>query len=73
MEKIQIDKDIHRSYSSKKEYTYTAPLLKKILYALSNSGIEYSQGMNYILLNIIIYCLDSIGIKNAVLFESVNV
>jgi len=48
-------------------------LLKKILVTLSNSGIEYSQGMNYILLNLMIYSLESIGIKNEELFKAVNI
>lgn len=39
--------------------------MRKILLALSNSGVEYSQGMNYILVNVIIYCLESIGIGEA--------
>ena len=46
-------------------YRYLAPLLRKMLFASSNSGIEYSQGMNYILLNIIIYCLQSLGVTEA--------
>lgn len=36
--------------------------MRKILYALSNSGVEYTQGMNYILLYIIIFCLESLGL-----------
>lgn len=43
-------------------YKFTAPLLRKLLFALSNSGVEYTQGMNYILLNIILCCLDSMGL-----------
>ena len=46
-------------------YRYLAPLLRKMLFASSHSGIEYSQGMNYILLNIIIYCLQSLGVTEA--------
>lgn len=59
----QIEKDVKRSFSVEKtKYRYLAPLLRKLLFASSNSGIEYSQGMNYILLNIIIYCLQSLGV-----------
>ena len=36
-----------------------------MLYASSNSGIEYTQGMNYILLNILIFSLESIGVKES--------
>ena len=36
-----------------------------MLYASSNSGIEYTQGMNYILLNIIIFGLESIGVNES--------
>lgn len=39
MEKIQINKDVHRTYSMKKDYAYTSELLRKILFAISNSGI----------------------------------
>lgn len=39
--------------------------MRKILYALSNSGVEYTQGMNYILLYIIIFCLESLGLKES--------
>jgi hypothetical protein len=73
VEKIQINKDVHRTYSLKHQYDYTSELLRKVLFALSNSGIEYSQGMNYILLNVIIYVLDSLGVKDAELFKAVNV
>jgi len=60
----QIEKDIKRSFSTEKERDrYLAPLLRKMLYASSNSGIEYTQGMNYILLNIIIFSLESLGIN----------
>lgn len=59
----QIEKDIKRSFSVEKtRYRFLAPVLRKMLYASSNSGIEYTQGMNYILLNIIIFSLESIGI-----------
>jgi hypothetical protein len=62
----QIEKDIKRSFSVEKaNYRFLAPLLRKLLYASSNSGIEYSQGMNYILLNIIIYCLQALGVDAA--------
>jgi hypothetical protein len=62
----QIEKDIRRSFSVEKEnQRYLAPLLRKLLYASSNSGIEYTQGMNYILLNIMIFSLESIGISQA--------
>lgn len=36
--------------------------MRKVLFALSNSGVEYAQGMNYILLYIFIFCLESLGI-----------
>ena len=58
----QIIKDVHRTYSNKQKYLYTSDMLRKILFALSNSGVEYSQGMNYILLSVIIFCLESLGI-----------
>lgn len=60
----QIEKDIKRSFSTEKQqHKYLAPVLRKLLYASSNSGIEYTQGMNYILLNIIIFSLEAVGIN----------
>ena len=51
------------------KYKYLSELLRKMLYASSNSGIEYTQGMNYILLNIMIFGLESIGINS----ENINI
>lgn len=71
-ESEQIEKDIKRTYSVKQKYIYTVPLMRKILYALSNSGVEYTQGMNYILLYVIIFCLESIGLREDT-FEALTV
>lgn len=59
----QIEKDIERSFPpSRREQRYTAPLLRKLLYALSNSGVEYSQGMNFISLHVMVFALESMGV-----------
>lgn len=51
--------DIKRSYGNNEAFLYTKPILYRVLHGAVGRGISYTQGMNYIALHILIFCLEA--------------
>lgn len=54
----QINVDIKRSYGNNEKYLFTQRILHRMLHVAINRGVEYTQGMNYIALHVLMFCWD---------------
>ena len=55
----QVKVDLDRSFGNNQEHLPIKPVLQRVLHASINQGISYTQGMNYIALHVLMFCLES--------------
>lgn len=65
VEKHQIDVDLKRTFGNLMSFDWTSPILRRILSAASVYKHSYTQGMNYILIYILIFSMEPLGIKDS--------
>lgn len=54
-----IEKDVGRSFVGNEQYLFLKPRLEKMLLLIGKTPIEYAQGMNFIVLYLLIFCLEA--------------